>query len=384
MRAVALLFLPVLAALACVGAVTIATGSPARPGETQSFVWKKRAFTSKQEFAAWLKRRNVSYAGWAERHPGASPPWEDEGYGLGRLALLAGVLALILALLVRARDTVSGFARGALLSVVGRLHSEATLRSVAPAQAGFVLRDAVSVYGLRAPRGAEPRQEPERPELVLVEAPPAESVVAVEPEPDPVAVEPPSGAAVAAEPDPEIVVEAPPVHPEPNQTAAPVELEPEAVAVDAPPDSSAPLEPAPVEELVMPESTSGPAASLGISEPEVEQEAPSADREAALVQPMDEEISIDHVPVDAGEVVCEVAFWPGYVRGQFYARIRGDEFSAIATSPLFRCRSATPEQTEECHAALAALNDRLVAEGWQANGRGRAWYARRFTSDEAA
>jgi hypothetical protein len=475
MRAVALLFLPVMAALACVGAVAIATGSP---GKTQSFVWKKHAFTTKQEFAAWLERRNLTYAGWAERHPGTSPPWEDEGPALGRLALLVGALAIILAFLVRTRDIVSSFARGALLSVLARLPEERP-RAVAPAHTDFSLRDAVSVYGLRASRGAESRREPERPELVLVGAPPAESVVAVEPDVDAVRVESASGAAIAKQPEPELAVDAPParrrravlparvgttprispapvqeplrpesdpepesaaadpepetgavearptrrqratsrprktavgkkrrmdppvaenpVHPELDPAATAVELDPKAVAVDAPPDSSAPVEPAQHEEPVIPDSTSGPAASSGVSELEAEQAAPSADRETALAQPPPEPVPVPLAsrPSEAhrapapptwpsGGVVCEVAFWRGYFNGQFYARIRGeDRLSAVATSPMFRCSSGGPEQTQECLAALAALNDLLAAEGWQPFGRGRAWYAVRFMNDDA-
>lgn len=252
MRAVALLFLPVLAALACVGAVAIATGSP---GETQSFVWKKHTFTSKEEFERWLERRNVSYAGWAERHPGASPPWEDEGPGLGRLALLVGALAIILALLVRARDTVSGFARGALLSLVARLRSEETRRPFAPANAAFALRDAVSVYGLRASGGAEPQQEPERPELVLVEASPAESVVAFEPEVDAVAVESAPGAAVAKQPEPKLAVEAPPARRRRAVRPARVGTTPR-------------IAPAPIEEPVRPEPDPGPEPAAADREPD--------------------------------------------------------------------------------------------------------------------
>jgi hypothetical protein len=61
MRAAAVLLLPALAALACVGALTAVTGG-AKPVETQSFVWKKRVFKNKQHFARWLNRRDVTYA----------------------------------------------------------------------------------------------------------------------------------------------------------------------------------------------------------------------------------------------------------------------------------------------------------------------------------
>jgi hypothetical protein len=81
------------------------------------------------------------------------------------------------------------------------------------------------------------------------------------------------------------------------------------------------------------------------------------------------------------EVVCEIAFWRGYVSGQFYAHLRGDaKLSAVATSPTFRCRTEVPAETEESLAAVAALTDALVGDGWEPAGSGRAWYAQRFTA----
>lgn len=144
-----------------------------------------------------------------------------------------------------------------------------------------------------------------------------------------------------------------------------------------------------VEEPVTAEPISRPAASMRAPEPEVEQTTPAAEPEAPRLQTVNERVQIDDIGHHAPEpptfpfreVLCEIAFWQGFFNGQFYARIwGGDETSAIATSPMFRCRSATPEQTEECLDALAALHDQLIAEGWEPTGGGRAWYAVRFTN----
>jgi hypothetical protein len=375
MRAVAVLLLPALAALVCVGVLTLATGDP-KPA-TQSFVWKKRVFKNKQQFTVWLNRRNVKYSDWAARHPGASPPWErgGDGGGLGVFALLATLLAGIAAVVVFTRDSVRRSARRAFLSVLARAGSEDTLRPLAEARASVPLRDAVSAYGLRRPRGPQRSREPERPELVLVDAPPAKADAVVEPEPDAVAVEPPRDPPVVAKRKRKAAAEPPP-----KRRRRPAQRT-DTAAVETLPPIVAP----PVEEPVTPEAIPRPAASSPVPESEVEETAPSIN--GASPDPVPRVTRSAEAPqptappsLRLGEVVCEVAFWRGYLSGQFYARIWGDDgLSAVATSPMFRCRSVTPEQTEERLAALAALRDHLIAEGWEPNGHGGAWYSARFT-----
>jgi hypothetical protein len=349
MRAAAVLLLPALAALACVGALTLVTGG-AKPIETQSFVWKKRVFTNKQQFARWLNRRDVTYAEWAARHPGASPPWErkSDGGGLGAWTLLAALLGGIAAVVGFIRVAASRSARRALRSLLARTGFE----PVPLAQTGVSLRSAVSAYGLWPPPRSQRPRDPERPELVLVEAPPTKPAAVAEARAASVAVEPHGDPPVVAPREPKAAAK-----PARKRSRRPARR-PKKAAVARPPAKSA----APAEE---------PAGG----EPKVEDKAPapeppSVDAHEPAVPP----------PFPSREVVCEVAFWRGYVSGQFYAHLRGDDrLSALATSPMFRCRSASPEETEERVAALAALHDLLVADGWEADGNGRAWYARRFT-----
>jgi hypothetical protein len=231
-----------------------------------------------------------------------------------------------------------------------------------------------------APPPRRPRPKP-RPEKTPVETPapvgaaPAEKPARPEPEPEPAVPDP--------EPDP-VVVDAAPRRPRGRRATRP--------ARKATVEFTSSVASAAVEEPVTQEPISRAAASLRVPEPKVEQTAPSAEPEALRLQPVNERAPIDeigrHAPAPPTfpfrEVLCEIAFWRGFFNGQFYARIwGGDETSAIATSPMFRCRSATPEQTEESVAALAALHDLLVAEGWEPSEGGRAWYALRFTNQVA-
>jgi hypothetical protein len=436
MRVAGVLFLPALAALACVAFLEIATGGPqpVTAGDAQSFVWKKRVFKNKQQFETWLERRNVSYADWEARHPKASPPWNQASGddGLGAFSLLVAAFAGFAAFFVLTRDAVRRSARRQFAALLARLRREELFRPFAEAGIALSLRDAVSVYGLRPPGGAEPPREADRPELALVESPRVESPV--EPPPEPVVVEPPPGPAVAVDPEPEIAAHAapprpprskrrpaktavekpPPVAAAPAEEPARDEPEPQPAASEPEPDPAmvaaaprprarratqsprkaavklaASVAPAAVEKALTPEPVARPATSLRVSEAKLDPTAPSAESEAPRRQPVNDPVRID----DAGrqtpasptfpfrEVHCEVAFWRGFFKGQFYARIwGGDESSAIATSPMFRCRSATAEQTEECLAALAALHAQLLAEGWEPSGSGRAWYATRFTN----
>ncbi|HEV3480167.1 MAG TPA: hypothetical protein VG144_12060 [Gaiellaceae bacterium] len=360
MRAIALLLLPPLAALACVYAIALATRAPkpATPGSTATFVWKKQSFKNKRDFTTWLERRNVTYADWRARHPRASLPWEDEGIGREAVALLAAALAALLTALVRMRHTIGSAVERRLRRLLQRARARDVLPRAAPAAASS-LQDAVAVYGVRAPPAAV-RNGTERPELVLaaVQAPAARS-------------EPPRRRKRRrVEPAPQQLVGAPEAPADPVKPAAPPPQPPGGppVAADPEPEAPEPVAPQDAEpQDAEPEAAEPP-------EPEPAWMLPSAFGARRSAPPA----------YEVREVVCEIAYWRGYISGRFYAHFWGDaKHSAIATSPTFRSRSDVPEQTEESLAALATLTKELVADGWKPSGRGRAWYAQRFTNHVA-
>ena len=79
--------------------------------------------------------------------------------------------------------------------------------------------------------------------------------------------------------------------------------------------------------------------------------------------------------------VCEIGFWRGYVKGEFFALAReGDEVWELARSPAFRCRGrdAPREDDPRAVAAYDRLLEVLAEEGWEPVSGGRPWYAYRF------
>lgn len=80
--------------------------------------------------------------------------------------------------------------------------------------------------------------------------------------------------------------------------------------------------------------------------------------------------------------VCEIGWWRGYVKSEFYAAaltVDGSEYE-VGRSPQFRWRrtEAPPSDHERARAAHAALVDRLAATGWEPVGGGVPWFAQRF------
>ena len=71
-----LAFLPAVAAVVAVWfSVADHVSQPPRIGTTghpAAFEWDQRIFWGKQQFAAWLKTRGVSYSAWATNHPSAA------------------------------------------------------------------------------------------------------------------------------------------------------------------------------------------------------------------------------------------------------------------------------------------------------------------------
>lgn len=78
---------------------------------------------------------------------------------------------------------------------------------------------------------------------------------------------------------------------------------------------------------------------------------------------------------------CEIDWWRGYVKSDFYAVAAGaDELSAeVARSPAFRWRSAAePPSTDPIVAAHDTLVQKLMGAGWEEVASGTSWYRRRY------
>ncbi|MGH3005724.1 MAG: hypothetical protein ACRDOS_07475 [Gaiellaceae bacterium] len=86
-------------------------------------------------------------------------------------------------------------------------------------------------------------------------------------------------------------------------------------------------------------------------------------------------------PAAGGWEECEIDWWRGYVKSDFYALAArpGGERYVAARSPSFRSWRSEPPLEEgagaEAHARLVA---RLVADGWEPVGSGLAWYKTRL------
>ena len=179
MKGLAALVVVPLAALAFVHVATslMPEPTPAQTMYPQSVLWAGRVFTSKGEFARWLRRHDESYAHWVRMHPGASP-WESRpatpipsaerdsgGLDLGRGLpfLFAGLLAAGLAFAIRAR--------GVLVAAVSAPVAALTMPSVrAPDVRGFANRVAAALpHPQPRPRLAPAPSPPPPPPVVLVE-----------------------------------------------------------------------------------------------------------------------------------------------------------------------------------------------------------------------
>jgi hypothetical protein len=79
---------------------------------------------------------------------------------------------------------------------------------------------------------------------------------------------------------------------------------------------------------------------------------------------------------------CQIGWWRGYVKSEFYADAigpEGDRYRA-GTSPAFRWwRSTPPERTKAAVAAHEALVAKLLRAGWEPEEQGFEWYEARFS-----
>jgi hypothetical protein len=80
--------------------------------------------------------------------------------------------------------------------------------------------------------------------------------------------------------------------------------------------------------------------------------------------------------------VCEIRWWRGYVKSEFYAVAVGEDGqeSEIARSPQFFWRSdhPPPGDHDKARAAYEQLVARLTGAGWKQLGEAMPWYAQRF------
>jgi hypothetical protein len=82
----------------------------------------------------------------------------------------------------------------------------------------------------------------------------------------------------------------------------------------------------------------------------------------------------------AGYEVCEIDYWRGYLKCDFFARsVATDGVTEVARSPLFRWfRNTPPPRDGKALAAHTVLVQRLIDAGWEPAGASGTWYAQRF------
>lgn len=82
----------------------------------------------------------------------------------------------------------------------------------------------------------------------------------------------------------------------------------------------------------------------------------------------------------SGYEVCEIDYWRGYLKCDFYARsVPVESGQEVARSPLFLwLRNIPPQRDGKALAAHTALVQRLLDAGWEPHGTRGPWYAQRF------
>ena len=80
--------------------------------------------------------------------------------------------------------------------------------------------------------------------------------------------------------------------------------------------------------------------------------------------------------------VCEIGWWRGYVKSDFYAHAvgaeRGEYEAARSRQFWWRKNDPPPAEHNGARAAHDALVERLQAAGWEPLGKASPWYAQRF------
>jgi hypothetical protein len=160
--------------------------------------------------------------------------------------------------------------------------------------------------------------------------------------------------------------------PAPVERAKPAGREPAPAPVEPAKPASREPAPAPVEPLKP--------ASREPAPPPVEPLKPASRKPAPA--PVEERAEPPRAEPPRALETCEIAFWRGYAKGQFYAAGVAPGVKrayAVAVSPSFRVRrgEGVPE-TQTAVAALDTLIKTLLEAGWTPQGRGDKWYVRRF------
>jgi len=93
-----------------------------------------------------------------------------------------------------------------------------------------------------------------------------------------------------------------------------------------------------------------------------------------------ERVEADAETQEPESQVCEILWWSGYLKGQFYVLTdRPLVTGQPLESPMFRARGSDgPERTDAAVAAHESLVAALAAGGWERDGRGLHWYSDRF------
>jgi hypothetical protein len=175
----------------------------------------------------------------------------------------------------------------------------------------------------------------------------------------------------------------PQLRPEPPQVEAvgvPEQAEPEATIepVATPREPEPPSEePEPLPPAAETPSTPVPPRAAKRERRATTQRAHPPQRHVAPARPPAVHTQGSEPPPAPGEAMCEIRFWRGYRKANFYACVFSvdGETLAVAESPFFRARGGgMPEQTEEAVAAYDALRQRLEQSGWEHAASGRTWF----------
>jgi hypothetical protein len=342
---------------------------PATSLQPHGIVWADRVFTQPAELRRWLRARGERYKVWAKHHPLQAATLEHRrlpsartaarepraASGGGPSGIDGGILALILG--VAGVSVLTFQLRRRVRVGLPNVRLPAVAVDVAPLANG--VRRNVGRLG-RVPdviRAARVRTGASRQHLDL---------------PRPYAHSRGNGSMPRPVEHRPVIRVSRPEEPPVDRATALVDLP----LVEEPRRAE---EPRPVEE------PRGPAAPQNGSGVDVRQEVspvePAAPAGTTRVDEIVEPPKLsnrDPLPKEGWER-CAVACWRGYVNAQFYAHLSGEEAAIAISSPFeWWAWQQGPRNVQAAEAALDELHGLLEVAGWEAVGRGDAWYELRF------
>lgn len=85
--------------------------------------------------------------------------------------------------------------------------------------------------------------------------------------------------------------------------------------------------------------------------------------------------------LEAGQELCEIGFWRGYLRSEFFAFAVGEPSDEpLPRSEPFRWREEDPPPRLDPYLEVyQALVEKLTDAGWTRAGEGAEWFSARFT-----